>query len=910
MRFISRILLSAALLVSATAAWAGETGSISGNVKDPNGGGLPGVSVTVKGDLLPAGRTVSTDAGGEYRFPNLLPGTYTVTAALSGMGTSEKKVVAAVDKDTQAYFVLSQSRTEAVTVTAEALPIVDTKSTEVSGNFTRVEIEKLPLGRTYKDLFELAPGTFANPIRIAPNAGGNREDNLFLYDGVNITSPFYADIFANFAELDIQEVNIKSGAITAEFGRTGGFVTNAVTKSGTNDFHGEGRVEWQPKNASANYSNGTIGSNRDRVNPGLGVGGPILKDSVWFYASANFGRDNLTNRSNAFNGGTVLPDQKVNIDEYFGKVTAAPTPKFFLSGSFRYRDATTVNGDIGATSSPTVAIDNFTKDTIGDASGTWFINSNAFVEVKYNRYRDDNGINSIATPLGYKPTFNAARPDLVGQFVTTPNLLVGGTSIPGQTVGGTDLAKNDDNFRRDEIRATFTFYTRLGKSDHEIKVGGGYDKNGETLDRVANGWGGVRYVTTQAGCNLAPFVVTAPCFTASYVSQQGPQESTGKLYSLFVQDKVSFGNRLTLMLGLLFNQDEYIAGVPKTGGEVNLLTFHLGDEVQPRLGFTFVTDQKVNDKIHGSYARYYNVDNKAFARNASPYRIFTTNARFTTDGVLIGEVPAADTTGKVIGPGIKPTYTDEFILGYARPITGRWSAEIWGQYRSMRDMFDDFPTVNVNTASPSAYIYGNLDNARRRYRALTLEITKAYADNWYAYASYTLSRLEGNWDLDSFGDSRNYNSSSLEDGPGYYVEDPNRNGILAGDRTHILKVFGSYTLFKAATVGGYLRVQSGMPYEAHGFGDYAGSNLYIEPAGSRRTPTWTNFDLLASYQFGIVDPVSIRLEGRVLNLFNTQTTLTVDNRQVLSGQVPNPAFEAPTSFAAPRRFILTAYVNF
>jgi hypothetical protein len=146
-------------------------------------------------------------------------------------------------------------------------------------------------------------------------------------------------------------------------------------------------------------------------------------------------------------------------------------------------------------------------------------------------------------------------------------------------------------------------------------------------------------------------------------------------------------------------------------------------------------------------------------------------------------------------------------------------------------------------------------------------------------------------------------------GPGYYVEDPNRDGILAGDRKHVLKLFGSYQIIRNATLGGYLRIQSGQPYEARGFGDYAGSNLYIEKAGSRRTPTWTNFDLLASYAVPI-QIVTVRLEGRVLNVFNSQPALTVDNRQLLVGQVVNPNFETPTSFATPRRFSLTAVISF
>lgn len=912
-----RTFLSLLALVLSARAFAGETGSVSGVARDAGGGALPGVTVSVKGPLLPAGRQTVTDKEGEFRFPSLPSGTYTVSAGLSGMGTAEKNAVVAVDKDTQVSLVLRQAVTSEVAVTAEALPLVDVKSTEVALNVNRDALLKLPLGRTYKELFQLTPGTFDNPARSGVNAGGNREDNLFLADGINITNPFYADINSSFiSELDIQEVNLKRGGITAEFGRTAGFVTNVVTKSGTNDFHGEGRVEWQPKNASAKYSNGTIGSSRDRILPALGVGGPLVKDMTWFYVSGSYIDDTLTNRTNAFNvrtnstdPPTVLPDQISKTKEFFAKLTAAPSPAFFLFGSFRYKKGDTENGDIGNTSSPTIATNNFTKDTYVDFGGTWFAGPNSYLEVKYNRLREDNGSTPLVD-LGYKPTFDAAHPDRMGQFTTTPAFLVGGTQVAGQVVGAGSFAKNDDNFRRDQVKLTFSHYLKLGPTDHELKAGFGYDENGEVLDRVANGWGSVGYSTSAATCSLGGAIPAskAPCFTANYVSAQGPQKSKGRLWSIFLQDRITFGNRLSVMLGVLANRDDYIAGIPATGGEYPVLSFSFGDQIQPRIGVAFVPDLKVNDKVYGNYGRYYNSDNKALARNGSRYRIFSTNARFDVNGNFVGEVPASAEVNKVILPGVKPQYTDEFILGYARPLFGKIAVEIWGQYRNTKNMFDDFPTTGVNTANPGNYVYGNLDNARRRYRALTLEFTKNLSDNWYANVSYTLSRLEGNWDLDSFGDSRNYNSSSLQDGPGFYVEDPNRDGILAGDRTHIFKFFGSYTMF-GVTAGGYLRVQSGTPYEARGFGDYAGNNLYIEPAGSRRTTTWTNFDLLLSYQIPL-EVLGVRLEARVFNVFNSQPALTLDNRFVLANQVPNAGFETPTSFATPRRFSLTAYVTF
>lgn len=893
---------------------AAETGSISGVAVDAAGAALPGVAVSVRGPLLPGGRTATTDRGGDFRFPNLLPGEYTVKAELPGLGVSEMRAVVAVDKDTQLRHVLGSSVTREVEVVA-TLPLVDLKSTEVAANVARSQFERLPLGRSYASLFQLAPGVPEN-ARIAPNGGGNRQDNLYLYDGANITNPFFGDIYANFAELDIQEVNIKRGGISAEFGRTGGLVVNAVTKAGTNDFSGQARVEYQPASLSANYKNGVVASTTDSVNPGAGLGGPVLKDTVWFYASANFGRSTTGDRTNQFNvrpgSGdlpTALPDQDIDVDEYFGKVTGSPSSSFFLSASYRDRRATRTAEGICSSCSPTVATDNETQNSILDASATWFINASAYTDLKFSRVLEDNSLRPW-TSLGYRPTFNPSRPDLMGQFVTVSSLLVGGTNVAGQTVGGYLLARNRNDFSRNEIKGSFSTFARFLGAEHDMKIGVSYNEDGEELDRAGNGWGSVNYSTSTATCNINNNGTTAPCFTANYTSVQPVQESKGTTWGIFIQDRISIGDRWNVLLGLLANRDEWIAGVPSRGTEITLLRFDFADMLQPRLGVTFVPDTRAQDKLYANYARYYNADNKSLARAASPYRIYSTDVRFDLAGNKRYEVANPAEINKVVLPGVDPMYTDEFLLGYSRPLGKFWAVEVWGQYRSVGNVIEDYPTVDVTTASPKSYVYGNLDNAYRKYRALGLEVNKSFSDGWALSLSYTLSRLEGNWDLDQFADSRFYASSSLQDGPGYYVEDPNRDGILSGDRTHVFKLFASYEVIQNLTVGGYLRFQSGQPYEARGYGDYARNNLYIEPAGSRTTSSWTNFDLLLAYELPIANICRVRFEGRVLNLFNSQPALTVDNRYRLANQVVNPAFEVPTSFAAPRRLVMAATVSF
>ena len=240
-----------------------------------------------------------------------------------------------MDVDAQVDLVLSPTATEEVTVVAQA-EAVDLKKTEVNFNFTADTTKNLPLGRSYSGLFQLIPGVAQNNSSIGPAAGGSRQDNTYLMDGVNITNPGFGYLETEVNELDIAEFNVKRGAISAEFGRAAGIVTNAVSKSGTNTFAGSARIEYQPKSFMSDPDDPAFGVQpTDYVNPAIGLGGPIVKDKVFFYASAQYLKTTRNDRVNKF--GTALPDLVASTQEYYGKVTSTPTPKHLLAASYRYR---------------------------------------------------------------------------------------------------------------------------------------------------------------------------------------------------------------------------------------------------------------------------------------------------------------------------------------------------------------------------------------------------------------------------------------------------------------------------------------------------------------------------------------------------------------------------------------------
>ena len=917
--------------------FAGETGSISGVIKDSQGGVLPGASVKVSGPQLPAGREATTTRNGVYLFPRLLPGVYRVEATLQGLGTAAREIQVSVDNDAQVDLILNPTVTETVEVVAEA-PAVDLKSTEVNFNFTAAALKDLPLARNYSGAFQRIPGLADNGTN-TPSAGGSRQENTYLMDGVNITNPGFGTLDFEVNELDIAEFNMKRGAISAEFGRAAGFVANAVSKAGTNTISGSARMEYRAIGLQADPKDKAFGAvPSEYLNPALGVGGPLIKDRVFWYGSARYFKTTTPDRVNRV--GTALPDLVSDGRELYGKITAMPTQKHLVNISFRDRPAHTDNAGLGAGTAPSVATNDDSSTRVATASWAFFMTSRSNIELKY-LYLKENNESDPVTELGYRPTWDPRNLAAMGLYPdpTQANLSIGAAEY-----------FNRQNYRRQEIKGTFSQYFDLGKTNHQVKLGAGYEFGEEELSRLTNGWGSLANITVSG----------QPVVRARYYFEQPAQLGQGRTWSAFVQDSMTIGRRLTLNLGVLLNKDEFAqdlegsGGCPTTftvpgfspggaapfetdGDRCTFIRFGWKDEIQPRLGLNFNLREGQGDKLYANYGRYYNMDQKSSARSLAPRRIYQYEARFNaTTGALISDVPRASTSGKVADPDLKPTYNDEFLAGYATPIGKDWSLDVFYMYRNTKNFIEDVPTKLPDTGP---YAAGNLPcnlfvgcqnaEAKRKYQAGTIEINRRMAGRWSANVSYTYSKFEGNVDFD-YGYAIFNTSSFIQDGPGTNVQEPNRYGPLRQDRPHVFKVFANVTPFGQLMLGGYLRVQSGTPWNARGR-DWEGSTLNnygtgvagdLEAPGTHRNPTWTNFDLLASYRFKLGDRSSVNAEARLFNVFNTQTVLSVDSQRYLDLKTvssppyfapytdPNPLFGTPNSYATPRRLVLSATFAF
>ncbi|HJS72931.1 MAG TPA: carboxypeptidase regulatory-like domain-containing protein, partial [Vicinamibacteria bacterium] len=242
--FLTLVLLSS---VGVAPAWAQTQGAeIRGSITDGQGGVLPGVTVTLRNEESGVTRTTVSVEDGTYRFAQLQPGSYSVTAELTGFQmTTFQNIRLTVGFVARHDFVLNiRSVEETVTVTAET-PVVDVTQTEVAAVVTQEQIETLPINsRNYLSLALLMPGTSTDSGRAffeTVNVGGSMTFNstVNVVDGAMNNWAEDAEPRQNFPEAAVEEFKLNQSQYSAGYGLATGGVIQIVTKSGTNQYNGE-----------------------------------------------------------------------------------------------------------------------------------------------------------------------------------------------------------------------------------------------------------------------------------------------------------------------------------------------------------------------------------------------------------------------------------------------------------------------------------------------------------------------------------------------------------------------------------------------------------------------------------------------------------------------------------------------
>ena len=353
----SRFLLTLSLMLTlAIGAWAqsATTGGISGVVKDPAGAVVPSARLTVTGENLIRPQTTTTEPDGTYKIFNLPPGMYTlVVDAGSGFAKYERKnIVVNLGRSNVAEVQLQMaSATEQVEVTAANTGAIDVDTTTAGSNVGADQFLNFPTTRSVQGLYNIAPAVTRSGLRDASGrdrdpsvAGSSGPENNYILDGVSTADPAFGGGGANLPFEFVQEVEIKTGAYGAEYGKSTGGIFNVITKSGSNRISGDVFGFFTGSGMVRGVKNfpftGSAANGFSEQDVGGDIGGPIVKDKLWF-----FGAFNPQRRKNFYLTQTFHPpvENQVTTPFYAGKVTWGISDRHTLNVS-TFGDFTTVDG--------------------------------------------------------------------------------------------------------------------------------------------------------------------------------------------------------------------------------------------------------------------------------------------------------------------------------------------------------------------------------------------------------------------------------------------------------------------------------------------------------------------------------------------------------------------------------------
>lgn len=964
-RFV--FLLSIALIaLAAPPLFAQQTGSIQGTITT-DGQPLPGVTVEARAAVLPQARVTTSQNSGDYRLPALPPGSYTVTFTLSGLRTQTRNVSVFLNQAATVNVNLALAAVaEEITVTADS-PLIDQTSTAIKSAVDQQMIAEVPVGQEYRDLLRLAPGVQVteNEAR-GPSSGGSEQDNVYLFDGVNVTMPMFGILAAEPSSHDIAQISfVKGGAKAVDFNRAAGFTIDTVSKSGTNEWTGELSYLIQNDSMTADVieaSSRTFDQDKDWAT--FGIGGPILQERLYFYGSYYRPTVEQANVANAYG---EVPNYKSVRDEFFGKLTFTPISSLLLHGSYRDSAMEEDGASVLSLGAPTTSVGGENLLKVAILEGSWVVTDRSYVTAKFTDFDNQtSGVPDVLLDL--QPSLApGTRLDIdnlgmMGQFFVpeplpnpqTPaeiafNQFVGplvnryGFIRDGVPTGGGNIGVESDinpqDFYRQSAQLGYDF-TIGDVVSHDIHVGYQWMSDEEVLARRSNGWGDITFVGGRDAFEGEPVFYEALLYQMTLGDFQ-IQDIRSEIEStnFEINDTINWGN-WAFNAGVLVSKDTYygqgLREAPETlsgyeaeiGSRYKMHEVDFGDQIQPRLGATWAYNGI--DTAYVAYSRYNPAASSlpraaAWDRNTLGLLV---EVYFDENGDLIGSAPRGSSSGKLFQAGIKPRYTDEYLIGTSQQFSDRLSARAFGRYRYSARFWEDtnntarvafqppagiprepyIPDLTAKLAqigSGSSYVIAELDGAFTKYYEVSLESDWRATDLLSLRASYTWSHYYGNFDQDNTTTSLDFvnfiGSSNLADSAGRQIWD-NKFGDLRSDRPHLFKAYGSYQLPWNASVGAFALFQSGNAWEAwsyrpysHLTGNTSVTNRYAEPAGSRNTDDHYQLDMNYTQSFDI-GGYGLQFDVDVFNLTDNQT-----------GYNPNPNLESALfgeyqSFFNPRRF--------
>ena len=952
------ILLLLGVLALALPAFAQlATGSIYGRTVDQSGAAVPGVTVTLAGS--DATRTTTSDDSGAFRFLNLPPGTYRVTAALSGFSSvSRQNVVVAVGSTVEIPLNMKVAAVaETIVVTAES-PVVDTKKVGTATNFSQDELSKIPNSRDPWALLRTVPGVLLDRVNIAGNESGQqsgfkskgsiRDDNVWSMDGVNITdmaatgaSPTYFDYDA------FEEIQISTGGNDIRQ-PTGGVGLNFVVKRGTNAFHGTARGYFTHQDLESTnipdelkargITKDSSDHNRQVADYGFDLGGPILRDKLWFWASYGKQDIRLLRQSGRVVDKTLLIDYNAKFN---WQASAADMVSFLF-----------FNGD---------------KRKFGRSPGNAQVEPDSATWNQGNFYEDNplHGLFKLEDYHVFSPSvyLTAKYAYYNTGFTLAPR---GGMDQQGTIsalLGRTFGSVNNQQFARPQHTANLDgnwFATSMG-GNHEVKFGVGYRR---TRADSVNQW---------PGDKVSPRENSATDFRVR-VFRDGFGRNRNEYFSAYVGDTFT-RDRLTLNLGVRYDRQWGAALPSKVDSNKSFPNLVPGIEfsgydapfrwsdVAPRLGFTFALDEGRKTLVRASFARYasqlssFEIGYSNPSGNAGwaeyPWsdangdhfaqvgEITITPSPLAVGGGFNPLNPTSVTSANLIDPSLRAPLTNEFIVGLDRELFPNFAVSLAYTYQRL-DHFEWEPRIGMTVAdyTPGAVITGTLPGGtpfsvqtflpiparvdagnsgrllsnqpgyRRTFNGLEFTAVKRLSNKWMMRAGAAYNNHREYWDIlqTYILNPTRRDTDSLVNG-GQVAPRTSGSGtgdvFLAGKWS--LNANGLYQLPWGMEIAGNLLGRQGTPYPIY-------QNVALGRDGTQRVLVSPEVD---TFKFKDLWDLDLRLSknlttGRAhmvftADLFNVLNANTELNRQ---RNVGSTAFNQLTSNLSPRILRLGMRLSF
>jgi carboxypeptidase family protein/TonB-dependent receptor-like protein len=902
-----------------------DSATLSGTVVlEQDGSPLPGVTVTATDEPRGITSTAVTDGAGKFRISLLRPSTYTVTAELTGFGayrrTGEQLVVG---QEAVVRIPLRPAAAAAIEVRGQ-VELIDPTASQISSSVTPQQVRDLPLPtRNYLDLALLAPGTSpGRDVAFSGRVSGGAQEARWTYvslDGADNNNFIVGGQQSNISQDTIQEFQVLNYNFSAEYGRSNALVVNVLTKSGSNDPHGTAYYYYRgksftddqfvpPKNAAGQVISQ---DGQKRENWGGTIGGPIAKDTAFFFGSFDKLNTNIPLAVSLVAAAPAALNETVPIthDEklFFGKVDIAASSSQRLNLSYRYDKRDDANLGVGQNRfAASYGYAQLTKTQGAIASHQWV----------------PTGTFSNELRLGY----------LDFHQDSTPNTTQVGQMHPSYSFGQNFRFPQGGNEKRYSIDDGIS--VNMGKNFFKVGAGFSYWKADDFFALFSGG----QFRFTSDNPAAPPLL---------FIKGLGNPATTDliRFYNVYAQDEFRATDRLTINAGLRW---DYADGASNSDfvSPFGLKTPTSEDKnnVAPRLGFAYVVNQAHNTTIRGGGGIFYfeifnNLSLNEDIFNGEKFRIAAVVCPRLPGGCDVNNPP--DISKGLPQPSdvraneanLQTPYTVTYSLGTASELGGGWAASLDGVYSRGYHEFGEIrenlrvDPNDITSARPDPRI-GSIrrihSGAGSWYYALLTSIRKAFSEKWQAQISYTYSHAIN--ESEFFGvaasNSRLANPFNAD------------SGNARTDQRHRFVLNSAYELPLGFNAGTILTVASGQPWSARSGVDINNDDASDQdrpPGFSRNDQTSASYfrwDVRLAKRFQI-GPVALDLIGEVFNLtnhknFDPSTYFNVIPPDV-AGTATKPAsyssnFPIPATFGQPgqtsndfyqpRQFQVAARISF